>query len=208
MKKILCVLLIASIVLLSGCTNSINYNQAVNALNAKDYDTAITLFIPLADRCYKDSETMLLETKYQYVMDYFNRNDDQHVRFLEDLNEADYKDSRKFYEDTYSWKVKIAVSTTKQSGVHNKELNVTNKTFPIYWFNFRTYDGPIDGEYRGRYEVVFSNGQKVEDTYIGGDNDFYFGIALSATENPIGETIFNVYGENGELLATETSYIR
>lgn len=208
MKKILCVILVASIVMLSGCTNSINYNQAVEALNAGDYDTAITLFIPLADRCYKDSETMLLETKYQCVKNRFNRNDEQLVRFLDDLNEADYKDSKEIYKDTYSWKVKIAINTRQQSGVHYKELNVTNKTFPIYWFNFRTYDGPIGGEYRGKYEVVFSNGQKIEDTYVGHDNDFYLAVSLSATQNPIGETTFNVYGENGELLATETCYIK
>ena len=209
MKKLLAIFLTVLISLnLIGCGNSGKYEEAKSALNSGDYNTAIAVLEELAADNYEDSSELLKEAKYLYLKDNLDRDDSRSIVYLEALREENYKDTQKMYDDLYSWKAKIAISTTKQSSVHRDEVNATSQLFPFYYFNFRIYDGPLDGEFRGTYEIVFSNGQKTSDTYIGRDNDFYFAITLSATQNPIGKTTFNVYGENGELLATATSNIK
>lgn len=208
MKKLFTSLLCVCIcIIICGCGNSDKYNEAKNALNSNDYNTAISILEELAANDYQDSAELLKEAKYQYIKSNLDRENSRSVTYLNELKDENYNDTQQLYDQLYSWKAKIAVNTTKQSSIHMNDLNATSRTFPIYFFNFKTYDGPPDGEYRGTYEVVFSNGQKISDTYIGRDNDFYYSVTLSATQNPLGKTIFNLYGENGELLATETSYI-
>ncbi len=146
--------------------------------------------------------------KYEYVKENFNNDDTTTYQYLRELVDANYKDSEDLYEKLYKREVYIAINTTQKSSLHKEELNVTNQTFPIYFFNFRTSGGVPGDEYRGKYEIVFSNGKKTSDTFVGKDNNFYFAIALSATETPTGKTTFNVYDEKGNLLATKTSMIK
>jgi len=208
MKKYLCIIMVLlCLFTLCGCGSSSKYDEANTALENGDYNSAIVAFTELADKGFSDSAEKLKEAKYEYIKNNLDRDDSRCVGYLEELKNEEYKDTESLYNELYSWKVKIAINTTKQSSIHKDKINVTGQLFPFYHFNFRTYDGPPDGEYRGRYEVVFSNGSKISDTYIGRDNDFYFAITLSGTENPRGDTTFNVYGENDVLLATATSYI-
>ncbi len=208
MKKIVSILMILGMLIgLCACASK-DYENAKKDLNSKNYNAAIPILEALAAKDYEDSANLLLDAKYLYVKDNYDRDNARSVTYLETLKEKNYKDSQKLYDDLFSWKADIAISTRRQSGIHYDELNVTSQTFPIYYFNFRTYDGPPEGEFHGKYEIVFSNGKKITDTFIGKDNSFYFAITLSATANPRGKTEFNVYGENGKLLATKTSIIR
>lgn len=192
---------------LCGCNGS-KYKTATEYLNNKEFNQALVLFEELAAAGYEDSAKMVKEVKYQYSKANLNNDDTTTYQYLKELSKDGYLDSNAIYKDLYSRKVKIAINTRQQSSVHYDELNVTNKTFPIYFFNFRTYGGVPNDEYRGKYEVVFSNGQKVSDTFIGKNNDFYFAITLSGTQNPCGKTTFNVYDNEGNLLATQTSVIK
>ncbi len=208
MKKVLTSLLCVCIcVVLCSCGYSNKYNEAKNALDSNDYNTAISILGELADNEYKDSSELLKEAKYQYLESNLDRENSRSVTYLNELKDENYKDTQQLYDQLYSWKAEIAVSRTQRSSVHMSDLDITSQLFPIYFLNFRIYDGPPDGEYTGTYEVIFSDGQKISDTYIGRDNDFYYSVTLSSKQNSLGNTTFNIYGENGELLASETSYI-
>lgn len=191
----------------SACGNSRKYQDATTALNSGDYNTAIALFTELAEANYEDSAQQLKEAKYLYACNNLDRDNQRTVIYLEELSKIGYKDATGKLASLYEWKAAIAISTLKQTSVHRDTVDATSQVFPFYYFNFRIYGGPPDGEFRGTYEIIFSNGETFSDVYIGRDNDFYFAITVSATENALGKTIFNVYGENNELLATATSII-
>lgn len=192
---------------LSAC-NSSEYEKAKAALESGNYNSAIFLLEDLAEKDYEDSKDLLLETKYLYVKSNYTRNNPNCLKYLDSLIENDYKDSQKLYDDLFSWKVDIAISTYKQSHNHCDVIDVRDQLLGLYYFNFRTYDGPKNDEFNGKYEIVFSNGKAITDNFIGADNNFYFSVTLSAIGNPKGKTTFNVYGEDGNLLATKTSIIK
>ena len=208
MKKFLALALSALILFsLCGC-NSNKYNTAVDHLNNKEFTEALIIFEELAATGYEDSKEMVKEVKYQYIKENLNNDDKTTYQYLCELSRVGYLDSANIYDELYSRKAKIAISTYKQSGIHYDVVNASHKTFPFYYFNFCTYGGIPEDEYRGTYEIIFSNGKKISDAFIGSDDDLYAAIVLSATQNPIGKTTFNLYDETGKLLATKTAVIK
>lgn len=205
---ILSIIIVLSLCL-CGCGSSSKYNNATTALSSGDVNTAITLFEELARKNYQDSAEQLKEAKYQFVKNNLDRDNTRAMTYLDSLKSDQYKDSEQIYQDVYSWKADIAISRTERSSVHNDVLDVTNRMFPIYFFNFRTYGGPKDGgEFTGTYEVIFSNGEKTSNNFIGRDSDIFYAISLSAKQNPIGKTTFNLYDGTGNLIATKSCTIR
>lgn len=191
----------------AGCGNSGKYKDAKGAMDSGDYVSAVSAFSELAASNYKDSAELANEAMYRYVNQHLDNKNTFTFSYLETLVSEDYKDSLAIADELYSWKADIAINTLKQSSVHKERLNVTGLTFPFYYFNFRIYGGPPDGKYIGKYEIVFSNGQKIVDKYGGSDSNGYLSVILSGTENPRGKTVFKLYDENDNLLASKTSYI-
>lgn len=89
------------------------YQKGNFLLNSGSYAEAADLYKELED--YKDSADLYKEAKYEYVLANKNNDDLTTYKYLEELMEANYKDSKKIYDSLYKWSVKlVALNTTEE----------------------------------------------------------------------------------------------
>ena len=164
------------------------YQKGNSLLNSGAYTEAAVLYKELED--YKDSADLYKEAKYEYVL--ANKNDDDLTtyKYLEELKEANYKDSYEIYDSLYKWSVKlVALNTTEkdyetilssvsrkatylhylfvvQGGAPEQLLNITHK---IYWPDGDVTDATWYWEKAGRGSYL--------DAYFDNNNGFYTGTA-------------------------------
>ena len=207
MKKIVSgILLLVMLVSLCGCSSS-KYEEAVTYLNDGEYESALALFEELAEKDYKDSSEMVKETKYQFVSNKKNEEDLTVYEYLTELSEDNYKDSKEIYDELYTWKFDIAFSTSKQSMFHDDTVKASTRMFPFYYINFRITGGKPGEDLSGEYVIKYSNGQESRDGF-GDGNGNVLSLVCSATESPLGKTVFSLYDDNGNLLASKSAVIK
>ncbi len=207
MKKIVSgILLVVLLLSLCGC-NSSTYKQAVAHLNNGEYESALLLFEELAANNYKDSAEMIKETKYQFVVNKMDKEDSTVHEYMKELVAADYKDSKKLYDELYAWNFEIAFSASKQSMSHQDVVEATTKLFPFYFINFRITGGAPGEDLQGEYVIKYSTGQESRAGF-GDGNGNVLTITCSATQAPIGQTTFTLYDNNGNVLATKSAFIK
>ena len=206
-KRIAIVIGLLFTLCLTGC-NSSEYQEATEKLNNGEYEEALIIFEELAEANYNDSEEMIKKTKYQYVQANYNNDDETTYQYLQSLVECGYSDSQELYNDLYDWKAKIWFSDMENSLEEVPTVNASNKLFPFYDIMFLISGGTPGAEYRGEYEITYSNGVTEREGYVGSDRELTLKITCSATQTPLGKTTFTLYDENGNVLQSRSAIIK
>lgn len=125
------------------------YQQALHYMSTKDYIAAADLFKSLGK--YSDSSSRSKEAMYAFVLE--NRNNEASTTYiyLQELKKANYKDSKKIYDELYSWKITGYVNTSSKD-TSTELTSITTYTKGVT-FHFHL-SGGTPGEKITLYEVI------------------------------------------------------
>ena len=208
MKRVLSMLLVFLIccVCFCGCNNS-KYDEALKYFNNGDYELALPLFEELAEKNYNDSAEMVKETKYQFAVENNDEENSTVYEYLSELVADNYKDSKNIYDRLYTWKFNIAFSKTKQSLFHEDTIIASTSFAKFYYINLQITGGKPGESLHGEYVIKYSNGQESRDDFYDGGGAV-LSLMCSATQAPLGKTVFSLYDDSGKLLASKSAVIK
>ena len=116
------------------------YYYGLSLLYDNDYETAITVFETLGK--YKKSKSNLLQAKYGYVKKHLDYDNMTTFEYLKELKSANYKDSKKLYNNLYAWKITNAYFNCDSNDTTSYQS--LSKYDPVYC-HFTVEGGPPNG---------------------------------------------------------------
>lgn len=115
------------------------YQHGLNMLEKKMWGDAVDVFSKLDN--YEESKSKLKEAKYGYVLAHKNNSDMLTYRYLEELKEAKYKDSKEIYKSLYAWSVELVALNTDENDYKTILSSVSRKNKYLH-FEFVVQGGP------------------------------------------------------------------
>lgn len=129
------------------------YENALKLIDSKEYTKAVNILDGLGN--YKESKKKINEAKYAYVKAHKSNTDSTTYSYLKDLKAAGYSDSKKIYNDLYSWKVEI-------TSINNSENGTTNysslKYYDKWYFHYKVSGGTPSGSEQIYYKMIWPDG--------------------------------------------------
>lgn len=176
------------------------YNYGLDLLNKKTWKSAVVIFSNLDG--YKESKDKLNAAKYGYVLANKNNNDRTTYGYLQDLEKANYKDSKKIYKSLYAWKVSIVMNDSETDETTNK---TSISRHGKYYGHIKVSGGPPGESVMLKYTLVFPTGKPLYDSwdypFRRGDTSWCYGYYESSNP-PKGTFKIRVYNKvTRELLA-------
>ena len=155
---------------------ALQYNEAMKAMNAGNFDYAYQKFSEL--NSYEDSAVRMREVryclsvallnnkqydaayKYNYIQAHYDRYDVMTYEYLTELRQEDYRDTRSLYQKLYAWHItNICVNSSSEDTTTN--LPSISKYDPVY-VHFTVTGGIPNGETRLRISSTHLNGEALE----------------------------------------------
>ena len=136
------------------------YQHGLNMLEKKMWGDAVDVFSKLDN--YEESKSKLKEAKYGYVLAHKNNSDMLTYRYLEELKEAKYKDSKEIYKSLYAWKVSIVMNDSETDETTNK---TSISRHGKYYGHIKVSGGPPGESVKLKYTLVFPTGKPLYDSW-------------------------------------------
>lgn len=118
----------------------IKYQRAVSLVKERKYTQAVPLFKELGN--YSDSLEQWKSAMWMYVLAHKNNDDKTTYEYLTALKRYNYKDSKKYYEDLYTWRATAKFYTSYSSTTQINSVSRTEKQVCVKW----TLSGGAPGE--------------------------------------------------------------
>ena len=132
------------------------YQYGLNLLTKeKNYKDAVIVFSSLGN--YEESKSKLKEAKYGYVLAHKNNSDRLTYKYLEELKDAKYKDSKEIYKSLYAWSVKLVAFNTDENDYKTILSSVSRKTKYLH-FEFVIQGGPPGQTITLTHKTYWPNG--------------------------------------------------
>ena len=181
-----------------------SYNHAEELLSSDNLLSAASIFRILGD--YKDSQTKLLEAEYGYVKNNQDNNHPSTYKFLLDLIEANYKDSKQIFDTVYKWTVTLVMNDSE----YNTTKNMTEiSKYKDFYCHVRLDGGPPGDAIGLKYTMIFPDGSKTSNEWEGLWLSGYRGYCIGYYERPAygatGTLRVQIYNKENNTLLGETS---
>lgn len=131
------------------------YHYGLKMLKEKKWGEAIDVFTQLDN--YEDSQSNLKEAKYGFVLANKNSSNQITYKYLEELKEAKYKDSKEIYESLYAWSVELVAFNTDENDYKTILSSVSRKNKYLH-FEFRVQGGPHRQSITLTHKIYWPNG--------------------------------------------------
>lgn len=149
------------------------------------------------------------EEMYAYVSTHRNREDHTTFAYLEELCQANYRDSQSIYDELYAWKVDMFFNASSSDLTTRLDTAASNQTLYIHYI---VSGGPLDGELTMKYVYKKPNGATGEKVLSGsctagstGNIFWRGGIYADSEEQKAGTMTVSYYDSaTNQLLATAT----
>ena len=116
------------------------YQHAVSLVKDKKYTQAVPIFKELGN--YEDSIEQWKSAMWSYVLQHKNNDDKTTYEYLSALKRYNYKDSKKYYDDLYTWRATIRFYTSASSTTPVNSVPYYQRYFRIVY----TITGGTPGE--------------------------------------------------------------
>ena len=116
------------------------YLNALSLVKDKKYTQAVPIFKELGN--YSDSLEQWKSAMWSYVLAHKNNDDKTTYEYLTALKRYNYKDSKKYYEDLYTWRATAKFYTSYSSTTQINSVSRTEKQVCVKW----TLSGGAPGE--------------------------------------------------------------
>ena len=207
--SVIAILAASAFLIVSSTVAQRKYNEAYDFFNSGSYVEAAEKFEALKD--YRSSITMALESKYQYVKspDNYNKNNPTTYKFLRQLAQVGYRDSKSIFSSFYDWKLDVCAINNDPD-----DKETTMSTFSKYdtlYFHFRLSGGPPDGETKIYMRYVSPDGKPSEyasgKVYSDGSSVWYSWYYTDPSYGDTGTLTAQFYDDSGHLLGEYEVYI-
>lgn len=149
------------------------------------------------------SSSLSKKEKYEYIKEHFDNKDKKTYKYLKDLKEKEYEDCEELYDELYSWKASICVNTTQDSTEDLSEIILTEETTP-YYVHFQLSGGTPNEEFKGEYNIIFSDGAATWGDCSGKDDGEVVTVSVDAWAYAKGETTISLCDEDGDTVVSKT----
>ena len=132
------------------------YQRALGLVKDKKYTQAVPIFKELGN--HSDSADQWKSAMYSYVLAHKNNDDKTTYEYLSELRRNNYKDSKKLYDDLYTWRATISFYTSSTSTTPVSSISRNQKYLRIKWtLTGGTPGAKIDVQEYGDWPGWFSN---------------------------------------------------
>lgn len=180
------------------------YQRAEKLFDTENYMLAVQYYKRAG--YYNDSEQKMLEAEYQYVRNNLDNNNLTTYSYLEELIEAEYKDSQDIYKELYTLSINVIVNGEENEYTKSEDkLSVYEKW---YWHIIIEGEKPNENNtYNFQFAVTFPDGSvrhgKFENVASGDVPTCSSGYNTYYSDRATGIAYFELYDESGNYLAGE-----